>query len=46
MKERPFLKKNVLEYFDKAEGGIEKLINIDGYYVTAKPEKHSGDIDT
>ena len=42
MKQRSFFKKNVLEYFDKAEGGIDKLINIDGYYVTAKPEKYSG----
>ena len=41
MKERSFFKKNVLEYFDKAEGGIDKLINIDGYYVTAKPNKYS-----
>ena len=41
MKERSFFKKNVLEYFDKAEGGIDKLINIDGYYVTAKPKKYS-----
>jgi len=32
LKDRAYLKKNVLEYFDKAEGGIDKLINIDGYY--------------
>jgi len=42
MKENAFFKKNVLEYFDKAEGGIDKLINIDGYYTTAKPEKYLG----